>query len=106
MLDKKASDQGTEDRRKSEYTAKDALIAPALARGDDIADRRHRRDHQDSAATTLESTARDQRAHCKTQTTQLRPHEPQGNCALPADFAYKPLHTLPLERIGDCLPTN
>src|SRR3546814_6539334 len=63
MLDKKAPDQGTEDRRKSEYTAKDALIASALAWGDDIADGRHRRDHQASAAKTLERTERDQRAH-------------------------------------------
>src|SRR3546814_961756 len=56
MLDKKAPDQGTEDRRKSEYTAKDALIASALAWGADIADGRHRRANRASPPQTLEST--------------------------------------------------
>ena len=54
------AEQRADHTRQAEHSAEQALVTAALARGDDITDRRHRADHEAAAAEPLDRPEHDE----------------------------------------------
>ena len=101
MLDEIAADQRPEHGRDAEHAADQTLIPAALARRDDVADHRHRRDHQPAAAEPLHGAERDQLAHRAAEAAQRRADEKQHDRRLQHDLAAEQIAELAVERRHD-----
>jgi hypothetical protein len=82
VVDEKAADQRSGDAAEAEDRAERALVAPAIAWRDDVADDRLREDDEPAAANALQRAERDELAHVLAQAAEGRADEEDDDRAL------------------------
>ena len=92
-----ATEQRSDHARKPEHSPEQPLVAAALARRDDIADRRHRPHHQAAAAEPLDRAERHQLRQALRQAAQRRADQEQDERELQHDLAAEHVAELPVD---------
>ena len=82
-----AAEQRADNARESEHRAEQPLVTAALARRDDVADRRHRPDHQAATAEPLHAPEHDQFGEALRQAAERRAGEEDHQRDLEHDLA-------------------
>jgi hypothetical protein len=95
------ADQGAEHGRQPEDAAKNALVAAALARREEIADRRHRGHDQAAAAEPLQGAKDDQHDHRAAEPAQRRARQEDEDRRLQHDLAPEQIAQLAVKRCDD-----
>ena len=98
-----AADQRAGDAGEAEHRAEDALIAPTVARRDDVSDRRLRRHHQTAAPEPLHRSERDQLGQVLRDPAQDRADQEHHQPDLEHDLAAVLIAELPVQRRHDRL---
>jgi hypothetical protein len=98
MFDKEAADQRPEHSREAEDAAKDSLVATALARREDIADRGHGDDDQPTPSEALQGAEGNELAHRPAEAAQRRAGKEQQDCRLEHDLAAEQISQLAVKR--------
>ena len=98
-----ATEQRSGDRGEAEHGAEQARVAPALARRDDVSDRRLRAHHQPAAAEPLHGAERDQLVEVLADPAQRRPEQEDPERHLQHDLAAVHVAELAVERCHDGL---
>ena len=100
MIDQEPSEQRADHGRHAEYGAEEPLVAPTVARREDVPDHRHRRDDQPSGAESLESAKGDQLSHVLGDTAEGGTDEEDHDRRLQDDLASVEVTELPVHRAG------
>ena len=101
MVDEEAADQGPDDGRDAEHRSHQAAVAPALARRNDVADDRLRRDHERAAAEPLDRAKGDQLGHAVRQAAQARADQEHDERDLQHDLPAVEIAELARDRRRD-----
>ena len=101
MIDEEAADQRANDGGDPEHRAEKALVAPALARRDEVADHGDGDDDQSSAAQAFERAEHDQLQHVLRNAAQRGAHEKHRDRHLQNDLAAVEIAEFSVERAGD-----
>jgi len=98
ILHEQPADQWADNRGRGEGGSDVTLIAPALARVDEIADRGHRQRHQPAGSCALDCAQRDQHADALGRAAQHRCADEQHERNLKQPFAPVPVAELAPQR--------
>ena len=101
MIDEEAADQRADDGGNPEHRAEEALIAPALARRNEVADHGDGDDDQSAAAGAFERAKHDQLQHVLRDAAEGGAHEKHGDGHLQDDLAAVEIAEFSVERAGD-----
>ena len=93
-----ATEQGSGDRGEAEHGAEQARVAPALARRDDVSDRRLRAHHQPAAAEPLHGAEGDQLVEVLADPAERRPDQEDPERRLQHDLAAVHVPELAVQR--------
>ncbi len=93
-----AAEQRADHAGQPEHGTEEALVAAALARRHDVADRRHRAHHQAAAAEPLERPEQDQLGHALRDPTQRRAGQEHDQRELEHDLAAVQVAELAVDR--------
>ena len=100
-VDEEPADQRPDHRRDAEDGTEVPLVAAAVARRHDVADRSRRRHHQPAAAETLQRAERDQRRHVPGEPAQRRADQEDNDRRLQHRLAPVEVTELPVQRRHD-----
>ena len=100
VIDQEPSEQRADHGRHAEYGAEEPLVAPTVARREDVPDHRHRRDDQPSGAESLERAKGDQLSHVLGDTAEGGTDEEDHDRRLQDDLASVEVTELPVHRAG------
>ena len=101
LIDQEAADQRADDGGGAEHRAEEALVTPALARRDEVADDGDGDDDQSAAADPLDRAKDDQLHHVLCDAAERGAHEKHGDRQLQHDLAAVEIAKFSVERAGD-----
>ena len=98
MVDEESAEQRADHGRETEHPAEESLIAPALARWDEVADDRNADDDETAAADSLKRAKENELQHALGDAAQHGAHEKDRNRHLQNQFAAVQIAQFPVER--------
>ena len=101
VVDDEAAGERSDHGRDAEDAAEEALIAPALARGDNVTDYGDGRDYQPAAAEALHDAERDELGQVLGHPAQRRAGEEDDNRRLQHDAAAEEIAELAVKGNDD-----
>ncbi len=101
-IDEEAAEQRSDHGGDAEHGPEIALIAPPLARRDDVADDGERHDHEAAAAEPLERAERDQLGHALGEPAQRRADQEDDERCLQQPLAAEEVAELAVQRPHHC----
>jgi hypothetical protein len=101
LIDEEAAEQRPDQSRQAPNAAEQPLIAPPLARRNEIADHRDRRHHQAAAADPLHEAEGDELDHVAAQAASSRPRQEHHDRRLQDDLPSVEIAELAVDRRDD-----